>query len=60
MANGNRKAIAVLSRNKIAFYWVPKALFEKILVLPQDAELNVIPNLRMAQESTVLVTIDNL
>ncbi len=59
VASGHGMPIAVLNRNKPAFYCVPARAYEAILELIDDKELLAIANAR-AHEENVLVSIDDL
>ena len=59
MAAGNGAAVAILNRNKPAFYCVPADEYEAMLNLIEDAELNAIANAR-ANSPEVRVSLDDL
>lgn len=59
MAAGRGDAVAILNRNRPAFYCVPAAAYEVILERLEDAELNALADARSAQPE-VAVSLDDL
>ena len=59
VAAGEGSPVAILNRNEPAFYCVPAAVYEEMMDMLEDAELNRIANAR-ADEPTVAVDLDAL
>ena len=59
MAAGDGAAVAILNRNKPAFYCVPAKEYEAMLNMIEDAELNAIANSR-AESPEIAVSLDKL
>lgn len=60
LKKGNGSAVAILDRNKPAFYCVPPELFAYYVELVEDAELNRIVEERMVSLDRVSVSLDDL
>ncbi|MGU5814551.1 plasmid stabilization protein [Aeromonas hydrophila] len=60
LKEGNGSAVAILKRNKLAFYCVPPALFAYYVELAEDVALNQIADERMASLDVVSVSLDDL
>jgi antitoxin StbD len=59
VAAGEGSPVAILNRNEPAFYCVPAAVYEEMMDMLEDAELNRIADAR-ADEPTVAVDLDAL
>lgn len=59
LAAGEGSAVAILNRNEPAFYCVPAAVYEEMMDILEDIELNRIADAR-AHEPTVAVDLDVL
>lgn len=59
LAAGEGSAVAILNRNEPAFYCVPAAVYEEMMDMLEDIELNRIADAR-ADEPTVAVDLDAL
>ncbi|WP_139705088.1 plasmid stabilization protein [Aeromonas hydrophila] len=60
LKEGNGSAVAILKRNKLAFYCVPPDLFAYYVELAEDAALNQVTDERMASLDVVSVSLDDL
>jgi antitoxin StbD len=60
LKEGNGSAVAILNRNKLAFYCVPPNLFAYYVELAEDAALNQIADERMSSLDRVTVSWDEL
>lgn len=60
LKEGNGSAVAILKRNKLAFYCVPPDLFAYYVELAEDAALNQVADERMASLDVVSVSLDDL
>lgn len=59
LAAGEGEAVAILNRNEPAFYCVPADIYEEMIEIVEDMELNRIADAR-AQEEARPVTLDEL
>jgi len=59
LAQGEGESVAILNRNKPAFYCVPARAYEELLDQLEDMELNVIADARKGQER-IRVELDEL
>ena len=59
MEEADGAPVAILNRNKPAFYAVPCALFEQMIEQLEDIQLNAIADAALDDE-TILVNIDEL
>lgn len=57
MAAGNGAAVAILHRNKAAFYYVPAEEYEAMLNVMEDAALNAIAGARITSPK-IAVSLD--
>ncbi|WP_259231975.1 plasmid stabilization protein [Aeromonas hydrophila] len=60
LKEGNGSSVAILKRNKLAFYCVPPDLFAYYVELAEDAALNQVADERMASLDVVSVSLDDL
>lgn len=60
VADGEGNAVAILNRNKPAFYCVPPELYAYYIELAEDTELNAIADERMKNHDFVSVNLDDL
>ena len=60
LKEGNGSSVAILKRNKLAFYCVPPDLFAYYVELAEDAALNQIVDERLASLDLVSVSLDDL
>ena len=58
MAAGNGAAVAILHRNKAAFYYVPAEEYEVVLNVIDDATLNAIAGARITSPE-IAVSLDD-
>ncbi len=59
VAAGEGEAVAILNRNKPAFYCLPAKAYEALMELLEDIELNAIADARKDQPE-IAVTLDEL
>ena len=59
VASGEGSTIAILNRNKPAFYCVPAEVYETLMEKLEDLELNALADRRIDQ-SEIEVTLDEL
>lgn len=59
LAAGQGAPVAILNRNEPAFYCVPADIYEEMIEIVEDMELNRIADAR-AQEEALPVTLDEL
>lgn len=59
VAAGEGAVVAILNRNAPAFYCVPAAVYEAMMELVDDAEMNALADARQG-EAVIRVTVDDL
>jgi antitoxin StbD len=59
VAQGEGFPVAILNRNRPAFYCVPAEVYEELMDKLEDIELNTIANSRIGQKRT-RITLDEL